>query len=354
MVDRSLAEKFERVLNTIKAYPKQFEQAWDEVSALELPENYKSVENIVFCGMGGSALGARMIDAFTSEGRLRVPFEIFTEYNIPNYAGPKTLVILSSYSGNTEETINAASTAIAKKSKIFGLTTGGKLAEIMRKESVFGYIFDPKYNPSLQPRMSIGYASGAVLAVISKLGLAHIAHAEIKEAIEVMQSAIRELDDSTPESKNEAMNFVKKIRGKLPVLVSSEHLTGVTHAVKNQFNESAKTFATAFDLPELNHHLMEGLARPSEIKKLLHFVFFTSDLYSNRVRERYPLTADVVGQNDVGYDIYHASSKSKLGQIYEVLVFGSFVVYYLTKNLGIDPMTISWVDYFKQKLSETS
>ncbi len=75
-------EKFEKVLATIKAYPKQLEQSWDEVKKIELPDDYKNVENIVFCGMGGSALGARMVDSFTSENRLCVPFEIFTEYHI--------------------------------------------------------------------------------------------------------------------------------------------------------------------------------------------------------------------------------------------------------------------------------
>ncbi|MBI2103730.1 hypothetical protein HYT59_01855 [Candidatus Woesebacteria bacterium] len=351
MQARSLEEKFKLVLSTIKAYPAQLEQAWDEVSKIDFPPDYKEVENIVFCGMGGSALGARMVDSFTSENRLRVPFEIFTEYHLPDYADDKSLVILSSYSGSTEETINAAQMAVAKRAKIFGITTGGKLAEILKKESIPTYIFDPKNNPSGQPRMSLGYASGAILAIISKLGLAHIAEADIGEAIETMESAIAELDEKVPEGRNEAIAFVKKIKRKAPVLVASEHLIGVTHAIKNQFNESAKTFATLFDLPEVNHHLIEGLSRPLALKKLLHFVFFTSDLYPKRVQRRYPLTADVVRQNGIDYDIYHVSSKTKLAQIYEVLVFGSFVVYYLTRDLGIDPMKIPWVDYFKEKLS---
>src|SRR3990172_8533594 len=112
-------ERFESVLATIKAYPKQLEQSWEEVKELKIPEDYKRVENIVFCGMGGSALGARMVDSFTSENRLRVPFEIFTEYHIPDYADAKSLVILSSYSGSTEETINACRMAMAKNTKIF-------------------------------------------------------------------------------------------------------------------------------------------------------------------------------------------------------------------------------------------
>ncbi len=344
-------KEFELILETIKLYPKQLEQSWDEVRAIKFPDNYKNIDNVVFCGMGGSALGARMTDAFTSESRLRVPFEIFTEFHIPDYAGDNTLTIISSYSGGTEETLNAFKMARRNKCKIFGITSGGSLAASFKKEEIPAYIFDPVNNPSGQPRMSLGYASGAVLAVLTSLGLAHIAEADIGEAIEVMYSAIKELDEDVPERENIAKNFVKKIKGKAPVIVASEHLLGSAYALKNQFNESAKTYAMLFDLPELNHHLMEGLSHPQSLKKLLHFVFITSDLYPDRVKKRYPLTADVVKQNGVDFDFYHASAPTKLAQVYEVLVFGSFVVYYLTKTLGINPMTIPWVDYFKQKLT---
>lgn len=351
MKDTAFKEQFEKVLATIKAYPDQLEQSWDEVMALDIPNNYKSINNIVFCGMGGSALGARMTDCFTTEHRLRVPFEVFTEFHIPDYADEDSLVILSSYSGNTEETLNSTHMALIKKCKIFGITTGGKLAQILTEEHIPSYIFEPKHNPSLQPRMSLGYASGAVLAIVSKLGLAHITTIEIKETASSMRRVISHFDETVPEHENIAKHFAKLLAGKVPVLVASEHLIGSAHSVKNQLNESAKTFATMFDLPELNHHLMEGLAHPDKIKDLLHFVFITSTHYPHRIQMRYPLTMDVVRQNGVDYSTYPTKSDTKLAQIYEVLIFGSFVVYYMTKTLRIDPTVIPWVDYFKEKLS---
>jgi glucose/mannose-6-phosphate isomerase len=281
-----------------------------------------------------------------------VPFEIFTEFHIPYYAGPKSLVVLSSYSGNTEETINALHMAISQNTKVFGITAGGKMAEILKKEELPSYIFEPKNNPSGQPRMSLGYASGAVLGLISKLGLAHITNDEIQKTVEVMRKVIKDLDEDVPEDKNEAKHFAKKINGRMPVLVASEHLIGSAHALKNQLNESAKTFATLFDLPELNHHLMEGLARPAKAKELLYFIFFTSKLYPDRVQIRYPLTAEVVEKNDVGYSTYPLKTETKLEQVFELLTFGSLMVYYLSKSLQIDPMVIPWVDYFKEKLAK--
>src|SRR3990172_11210219 len=101
--------------------------------------------------MGGSALGARMTDAFITENRLQVPFEIFSEFHIPDYADHSTLAIISSYSGSTEETLNSLKMARQKKCKIFGITTGGKLAKFIEREKIPAYIFDPINNPSGQP-----------------------------------------------------------------------------------------------------------------------------------------------------------------------------------------------------------
>src|SRR5512139_3046548 len=99
----SLNEKFSLVYETIKAYPLQLKSSWDEVGHSYIPESYKNVQNLVFCGMGGSALGARMADSFIFD-RLRIPFEIFNDYKLPNYVNDKSLVVVSSYSGTTEET----------------------------------------------------------------------------------------------------------------------------------------------------------------------------------------------------------------------------------------------------------
>src|SRR6476659_358310 len=121
-------EKYALVKQTIQKYPDQFRQAWEEVRGIHVMESYKDIQNVVFCGMGGSALGARMMDSLLFD-RLRVPFEIFNEYHLPNYVNDKTLVVISSYSGTTEETMSDLhDKALSKGAKVFGITTGGELA----------------------------------------------------------------------------------------------------------------------------------------------------------------------------------------------------------------------------------
>lgn len=348
----NLNAKFKSVADTIRAYPAQLRQAWDEISALPIPEDYKSAKNVVFCGMGGSALGARIVDSLMID-RMRVPVEIFTEYHIPNYAFKETLVIISSYSGNTEETLSCANEAISKGAKVFGITTNGRLSELLEKDNIPRYVFDPKNNPSGQPRMAIGYSAGAVLALFAKLGFITISDEDIENTISAMNEELSEYHENAPSDKNLAKSYAQKIKGKVPILIASEHLKGAAHTIKNQLNESAKTFSALFDLPELNHHLMEGLANPAKFKDIATFIFIGSNLYSDRVQKRYPLTQEVVDKNKVSYEVFTPKSDKKLTQVFETLIFGSFVVYFLTKQLNIDPTKIPWVDHFKDKLAKS-
>lgn len=348
-MDDNLENLYESVRKTITLYPEQLLQAWEEVNSLEIPGEFSSIKNIVFCGMGGSALGARTVKDF-AKGVLDIPFEIYTHYNLPAYADEETLVIVSSYSGTTEETVSCAEQALEKNTNTFFITTGGKLLDLAKENQVSHYLINPQHNPSGQPRMALGYAVGAVLALLVKAGLLEIGKSELDSAITSMKNAIEKYGQG---QGNEAQNLAQALSGRIPILVASEHNLGITHAVKNQFNESAKTFCALFDIPELNHHLMEGLTKPEALKDTLYFLFINSNLYTPRVEKRYPLTLEVVKQNDVPASIFLPESKDKLSEIFEVLVFGSFVVYYLTRNYSINPMEIPWVDYFKEKLSQS-
>lgn len=342
-------DKYELVKQTIQKYPEQLKQAWEEVKSIHLPDDYKNVQNIVFSGMGGSALGARVVDALAYD-QLQIPLEIFNDYHLPSYADNRSLVVVCSYSGTTEETLSDLNDkAVSKGAKVFGITTDGDLTKELRAKNIPSYVFNPKANPSEQPRMGIGYMAGAVLALLSNLNFIEFKDEEIYTAIKVMQEAGKHFGDETS-AENTAFNLSQKLKGKMPILVASEHLVGSAYTIKNQFNESAKTFSALFELPELNHHLMEGLAHPEQNTEFLHFVFFNSHLYDSRVQKRYPLTQEVVTKNGIEHSMFSPTSLDKLSQAFEVLVFGSFVVYYLTKSYGIDPVAIPWVDYFKKQL----
>ncbi len=341
-------DKYELVKETIKKYPEQVKQAWEEVRGINI--DYKEIQNIVFCGMGGSALGARMIDSLFYD-RLEVPLEIFNDYHVPIYTNDKTLVVISSYSGTTEESIAALEDAERRRAKIIVIATGGELAKLANEKNIPSYIFDPKQNVSKQPRMSTCYMSVSFLALLVSMKFVSMKDDEIYKTISQMQEAVKIYSDET-NIENTAYNLSQKLKDKMPVLVASEHLFGTAYAVKNQFNENAKTFCTLFELPELNHHLMEGLAHPLVNKDLLHFVFINSHLYDPRIAKRYPLTQEVVAKNGIEHSMFTPTADDKISQVFETLIFGSFLVYYLTKSYNLDPMAIPWVDYFKEQLKK--
>ncbi len=337
------------VYSSILSLADQVEQSFLEIDSLNLPKKFFSARNIVVSGMGGSALGGRITDSLITQ-TAAIPIKVFTDFYVPNYVNKETLFIVSSYSGSTEETISAAYDGIKREALVFIITTGGKLAQMAKKEKIPALIFEPKFNPSNQPRYALGYSVAAILALLSKCGYISLSNQEKENLVSFIKKVISDFCAEVHSSNNTAKKIALNLRGKVPVLITSEHLVGSVHAFKNLLNETAKTFAALFDLPELNHHLMEGLKNPTRIRDFFTFVFFESPLFSKGVIKRYPLTKDVVSKNGFTISTYTTLGKRKLLQAFEVLVFSYFVSYYLSLLYGEDPAKIPWVDYFKEKL----
>lgn len=342
----------DNLVSSILKLPDQIDQAWREVGQIEIPLDYMRATNIIVTGMGGSALCGRIVDALTSE-KIRSPFEVSTDFKLPNYVDENTLCIVSSYSGTTEETIESVSTEVAQSqgTKIFGITTGNRLADFFKERKIPAYIFNPTNNPSHHPRMSLGYSVTALLRLLSLLQYLSLSETEIVKVVKFVGQLISDYGLDKLSNENLAKSLSLKLKGKLPVYIASDHLTGSIHAFKNQTNENAKTYANCFDIPELNHHLMEGLKFPAQIKQLMTFLFFESDLYKPEIIKRYPITMEVVGKNEIETLSYKMRGKTKLEQVYELLVLGSFISFYLAILNGVNPTPIPWVDYFKDKLS---
>jgi glucose/mannose-6-phosphate isomerase len=137
-------------------------------------------------------------------------------------------------------------------------------------------------------------------------------------------------------------------------MVGSEFLAGNIHVFANQINENAKALAAYFLLPELNHHLLEGLTFPKTNQKLLCFFFLTSPLYDKRNQARVEVTQKVLVKKKIDFTVYPVSSPDKLSAAVEVLVLGSYVSFYLAILYGVNPSLIPWVDYFKAELKKVS
>lgn len=329
------------VLGSTGMFVDQCRQIWEEGKKVIFPEGYRQIKNIVVCGMGGSSYGGR-ISLPLFKDQLKVPIYTNDDYHLPAYVNEDTLIILSSYSGTTEETLSCGREGLERKARITGLTSGGQLGEFLKNNNLPTLIFDPKYNPSGQPRLGTGYTVFGAISILNQLGLVVIND----DVVAMLDS----LEKQQEQIKNKAIEIAKLVYGKIPVIFAAEFLKGNAYIIRNQCNETAKSFSAFSELPDLNHHLMEGLKNPTD--KKLTALFIPSDLYSDVLKKRVKLTQDVVEKNGVPCLEYEAEGDSKLSQMLNVLSFGGYFALYLAFLYGQDPSVIPWVDYFKEQLEK--
>lgn len=320
----------------------QCEQIWADAKSIIFPDSYKGFDNIILCGMGGSAYSSYIIQSLFKE-KLDIPLIFNNDYDLPAFATKNSLIILSSYSGTTEESLSCASEAISKGLKVTAITNGGQLAELLLKNNMPVFVFDPKNNPSGQPRLGTGYMVLGTISILNNLGLLSLSDEEVN-------TAINELKSNQEKIKEASMILAPKLKEYFPLIMCSGFLHGNAHVLRNQFNETAKSFAAFEDIPELNHHLMEGFKYPDGLK--IKTLFLDSNLYDPKHLKRIKLTEDVVAKNNIESLHFEALGSSKLSQMLCVLSFGGYVTFYLGILYGEDPSLIPWVDYFKDQLKK--
>jgi len=340
-----------KVVTSIYNLEKQIKEAFTQAATIKLSKRYQDIDNVVVGGMGGSRFPALIIkELFKKE--LKKPLIINDNYHLPGFVNKKTLFIASSYSGTTEEVLVMLKEAVKKKAKILGITTGGRLAETLSNLKAPFYQFNPVFNPSGQPRIGFGYAVGGILGFITSFGILKIKKTTVLQALNFLKKKIDDFVVEKPQKENEAKKLAISLFNRYPYYIVAEFLTGVGNAIANQTNETAKTISDFRVIPELNHHLMEGLKHPKDLKKLLVFVFFKSKLYSLPIQKRMEITQEVVEKNKIKTIEYVLKGKNKIEQVFELMALGSFLSMYLSVLYKENPAVIPYVDYFKKRLKE--
>lgn len=319
----------------------QCEAAWEQVNKLDVPK-HEDIQTVVFCGMGASIYGALVLKSLLGT-EIQFPTEVITDYFLPDYVGKNTLVVLTSYSGTTEEVLSCAQEALAKEAKMLILTKGGPLAEFAKDNNVPAYIFDGKLNSGNVPRLGAGYTILGLIGLLNKTNVIDIDEQAISQALVRMKEKFQEI-------KQQALVDHEIFVNKIPIIFSAEHLSGNAQIVRNQFNETSKAFSSFFLIPDLNHHLMEGLQFPTDAP--LHFLVFDSPNYSDKIRKRVELTIEVVQKNNHKVHVFETDGQSLYDDFLEVLVYGSFLTLYLGLAYKQNPAINPWVDWFKKQLAE--
>lgn len=339
----------ENMLGYIDALADDLEKAWALGSELPLPD-FAGIERVVIAGMGGSAIGGDLLSAYLAP-TCPVPIISHRDYGLPAWAaGGETLVVCSSHSGNTEETLSSFEAAVERGCQVLALCTGGRLRARAEEKGHPVWVFQHDG----QPRTAIPYSFGMLLALLCRLGLAHAAEDEIRDAEAVLREGRARLSAQSELSANPAKRLGGQLLGRNVVVIAAGELEVVARRWKTQINELAKAWAVFEGLPESNHNTLAGLEYPDSLLEKTSALFLRSELDHPRNALRLTATQQAFLMAGAGVDAVHARGATRLGQMWSLLQFGDYVSYYLALAYGVDPTPVEALNRLKRKLAETS
>lgn len=337
------------ILAGIDSLADQITDAWQQVSNSNI-SIATGIENVVIVGMGGSSLGADFWHSVLFSA-WKKPVTIINDYVIPSYVNEKSLVILVSVSGTTEEVLSAASAAAAANAQIVAMAAGGQLIDLANKNSWPHYQIKATKNPSKQGRVAIGYVLIGIVGILSKTGVIDFSQQQVAEIVTTVITYQEKYGQHTPTAENAAKTLAYQLIDREISLIGADFLAGPLHLATNQLHETSKTLAKYYVLPELNHHLMEGLRYPDSSKHHQLAVFVESNLYHPRNSVRLDLSKKVWEMADIDTLSLDLTEASQLTQAFEFVVLMSYTSFYLSMLEGIDPGALPTVDWFKKNLA---
>ena len=326
--------------------PQQCRNAWHKAINFELPLSYTDIDKIIILGMGGSAIGGDLVRSLVSSTGKPIIF-VNRDYDLPALLDDNTLVIASSYSGNTEETLSGFSWALERNCKKLVMATGGKLKTLAENANVPIFTIDH----ISQPRAALGYSFIPLIALLQKLDFLEDKTTEIETMTQILEILLGELKESVLTSSNQAKQLATKLYGKVAVIYGAGVLSEVARRWKTQINENSKTWAFYETFPELNHNAVVGYQFPEELAVNIFVVMLRCPSLHPRIFARYQITAEILEQASVGYQIIDSHAGHDLSQMMSLIFFGDWVSYYLAILNQIDPTQVKAIDFLKERLS---
>jgi glucose/mannose-6-phosphate isomerase len=338
----------DNMLEHINKLPDQLLSAWELGQRLDLPE-WTGIDQILVAGMGGSAIGADLLAAYVKSFCL-VPIIVHRDYDLPAWAnGQRTLVIASSHSGNTEETLTAFDAALNRGCCCLAVTTGGKLGT--RAEGSHSALWIFEHNG--QPRAAVGFSFGLLLSVLARLNLITDQSREIAGAV----SAMRQQQQHLVAENSAAFNLAKRMAGQLVgrwvTVIGSGIMAPVARRWKGQINEIAKAWAHFDIMPENNHNSVVGIENPEEIFARSMVLFLRAPSCHMRNLQRIDITKRLFMLEGLNTDFVDAQGEYPLDHLWTTLHLGDYTAYYLAMAYGVDPTPVKTIQMLKSELADS-
>lgn len=323
------------------------EKQWQQLEAdFELPESvqFTDIDHIVYAGMGGSALAALIAQSWPAQ---KIPFTIVRGYDLPAYIGPRTLVICASYSGNTEETLEALSQAQDHQTQIAIIAGGGKLQDAATQNG-YPLLTLPK---TAQPRYAVLANFKALLTLLARAGAidGDTAFAELKSATVFLQEQTALWRADVVTGQNPAKQLAQELLGKSIVVYSGPKLYPAAYKWKISFNENAKQVAWVNQLPEFNHNEFIGWSK-QPVDKPYAVIDLRSSLEHPRVQKRFEVSARLLSGMRPEPHVVTAQGNTLIEQLLWTSAFGDFVTIYTALLNDLNPAPVELVEKFKKEM----
>ena len=334
-----------------------FQSIWDFpeniIDAVKLSESillndiYDDVNKIIIAGMGGSAIGGDVVNSLIKED-IKFPYFVNRGYDIPAWTDSSTLVICSSYSGNTEETISVLNKAKSVNAKVIGITTGGTL-ESLCIESNYDHVIIPS---GLQPRAALAFSFIPLLYILKRSGLIQ---AELKSWLYSSANLIKSKreDYSKHNDANDIFNLAKNIYSKLPIIYAdSESLETVAVRLKGQICENGKILSYHSIFPEMNHNEIVGWQNNSEFFSNYYVLWLIDKEMNQRNKSRHEIISDILNSLKVNQYKIEVSGDTFKERFLLLIHYGDWLSYWCAMFHNTDPSPVENIQTLKDKLSK--
>ncbi|MFA6295859.1 MAG: bifunctional phosphoglucose/phosphomannose isomerase [Patescibacteria group bacterium] len=325
--------------DVVKNYPKQFAKALDFAKDVKIEGQF---ENVIVCGLGGSALPVDMVISYLKSKNINFPISVCRNYTLPVEANEKSLIIASSFSGSTEETISCLNEALAKNYKVVGIARGKDILEICQSKNI-PYIQYPDDGPTFQPRCASGYIFTSIVTILSKI--------KVLENIENdLTNLGKFLESINIEQEKAGQELAPKLKNNIPLIYTTEfYRDSIARIFKIKLNENAKTQSFFNYFPELNHNEMVGFT--NLVGK--YFIIILQDPNDHdRNKKRMNIFKNLLEQKGISVEIILMKGNSVLEKIFASSLLADWTSYYLALAYNQDPTPVNMVEEFKELMKK--
>lgn len=346
LIDRT--DMLGRVLNQ----PQHFRDALARAQAVRVELKLESIRHVVIAGLGGSAIGGELVKNLTYQ-QLPVPLTVCRSYHLPKFVDAHTLVISSSYSGNTEETLSTFQQALQRGAQIVCLTSGGQIGALAEAKGLTKFSLPGGF----PPRSALVHLIVPILKILHACRFIADPAPDIDETITVLEKLGQRYQPQNQTPENVAKSLAQALRQRLPLIYAAEIYEAVAWRWKEQFCENSKVLAWHNAFPELNHNELVGWGLRREFDQNFQVIYLQDQQASvaeihPRNHARMELTKTLIAQSGVPVISVAAEGRSLLARFFSLIFLGDMASVYLAVLNGVDPTPVEKIDYLKNQMAK--